>query len=473
MIFQRLDDEDLAQVSYLVGCPVAGEAIVIDPTRETDRYLQAARAAGLRIVAVTETHIHADFLSGARDLAARTGARLYLSAAGDAAWQYTYAAAAGAVLLRGGETVTIGRLRLTAVHTPGHTPEHLSFLLTDMAVGDHPVGLFTGDFVFVGDVGRPDLLEKAARVAGSARPAARALFQSLQWFRTLPDSLQVWPGHGAGSACGRAIAARPQSTVGHERLTNWALQIADEEAFVAAVLAGLPDPPPYFAVMKRLNREGPPLQNERRPPVRLTPDRVSGLLAQGVFVLDTRPAQVFASGHLPGALNIPLGRSFLSWVGWLVPYDRPLILVGGDRDWLARGVRALAKIGLDHVAGALTGDDLVAWVAAGGQLATVPLLSPAGLAGRLGDVVVVDVREWDEWAAGHLPGARHLPLGTLRERLDEIPADRPVVVYCQSGNRSTTAASLLQAYGRRPVFGLAGGLTAWREAGLPVERDVA
>ena len=229
MFFRQLYTDHLAQASYLVGCQQTGEALVVDPTRDLDQYLNLAAREGLRITAVTETHIHADFVSGARALAARTGARLYLSGAGPAAWQYAYAAEAGATLLRDGDAFTVGTLRLEVLHTPGHTPEHLSFLLTDTGSAATPMGIFTGDFVFVGDVGRPDLVEKAAGQAGTTEGAARQLYQSLQRFRALPEYLQVWPGHGAGSACGKALGAVPQSTVGYELRTNWTLEPVPDE----------------------------------------------------------------------------------------------------------------------------------------------------------------------------------------------------------------------------------------------------
>ena len=256
MFLKRFYDERLAQASYLVGCQRTGEALVVDPNRSVAHYMEAARREGLRVTHVTETHIHADFVSGALDLARRAGARLYLSGAGDPDWQYRFAAEAGADLLSDGSRFTVGELELEAMHTPGHTPEHLTFLVTDTALAQDPMGAFTGDFVFVGDVGRPDLLEKAAQVQGTMAACARQLFGSLQRFRGLPDYLQIWPGHGAGSACGKALGAVPQSTLGYEKLVNWAFGIDDEEEFVRAVLDGQPDPPKYFAMMKAINRDG-------------------------------------------------------------------------------------------------------------------------------------------------------------------------------------------------------------------------
>lgn len=288
MLLRQIYHEGLAQASYLIGCQATGEAIVIDPNRNIEQYLAAAQRAGLRITAVTETHIHADFVSGARELAARADARLYLSDMGPAEWKYAYAADAGASLLRDGDHLMVGNVRLEVRHTPGHTPEHITFLVTDTAHACLPMGLVSGDFVFVGDVGRPDLLERAVGVSGTMEAAARQLFHSLQRFRELPDYLQVWPGHGAGSACGKALGAVPQSTVGYEKAINWAFDIRTEAAFVEAVLAGQPDPPPYFAQMKRVNKAGP----APRPtdlPAELAFDRLVPALAGELLVVDTRP----------------------------------------------------------------------------------------------------------------------------------------------------------------------------------------
>src|SRR5688572_13755898 len=256
MFLQRFYDDQLAQASYLVGCSATGESLVVDPSRDVAQYIDAAAREGLRVTHVTETHIHADFVSGARELASRTGAQLLLSDEGDAEWKYRYAEDSRARLLYDGDSFHVGNIELEAMHTPGHTPEHLSFLVTDHPAGAGPWGILTGDFVFVGDVGRPDLLERAAGYAGTMEAGARELQRSLERFRTLPDHLQVWPGHGAGSACGKSLGALASSTVGYERLANWGLAITNEEEFVRMVLAGQPEPPRYFAEMKRINKEG-------------------------------------------------------------------------------------------------------------------------------------------------------------------------------------------------------------------------
>ncbi|MGH7577044.1 MAG: MBL fold metallo-hydrolase, partial [Longimicrobiales bacterium] len=310
MILERFYDDDLAQASYLIGCGASGEALVIDPNRDVDQYVRAAERNALRIAHVAETHIHADFVSGLRELAARTGAQPSLSDEGDAAWRYRFAVDDGAVPLHDGETIHVGAVRLDVLHSPGHTPEHVCFVVTDTAVGDRPVGVFTGDFVFAGDVGRPDLLERVAGERDRSEAAARHLFRSLQSFKQFPDYLQLWPGHGAGSACGRSLGAIPQTTLGYEKMFNWALQHEDEDAFTREVLADQPEPPKYFAEMKRINRDGPRVLGGFERPPRLAPERLAALLpvpdaelrlpdpvAPGALVIDTRSAAEHAAAR--------------------------------------------------------------------------------------------------------------------------------------------------------------------------------
>jgi hydroxyacylglutathione hydrolase len=475
MIVRRFFDPKLAQTSYLIGCGRTGSALVIDPNRDIDQYLRAAEAEGVQITHVTETHIHADFVSGARELAYRTGAGLYLSDEGDANWKYAYASAAGAVLVKGGDTFNVGNVRIEVMHTPGHTPEHVSFLITDTAAADAPIGIATGDFVFVGDVGRPDLLERAAKFEGTMEQAARTLFRSLQQFKRFPDWLQIWPGHGAGSACGKGLSAVPHSTAGYERRFNWALAHENEEAFVQAVLAGQPEPPTYFAEMKRINKEGPRFVHGQGRPERLPVTRLDDVLESGALVVDTRHASDYAAAHIPGTLNVPLNGSFTTWAGWLVPYDRDFYLIVDDQctHCLEEAVRDLMMIGLDRVAGYFGSSAVNEWGLAKRGLQSVPQMTIEQLAGivRRGDVTVVDVRGRTEWEAGHLSNVRHIPLGYLAARADDLPRDRPVIVHCQSGGRSAIAASVLRASGMTNVFNLVGGYAAWESAGLPVERD--
>jgi hydroxyacylglutathione hydrolase len=472
MLFRLFYDDQLAQASYLLGCQTTGEAIVVDPSRVVDQYIAAAEVEGLAITAVAETHIHADFVSGVRELGARTGARMYLSDAGPPEWKYGFRGDDRVVCLAGGERLSVGHVVLEPVHTPGHTPEHLSFLVTDGRTSREPMGLLSGDFVFVGDVGRPDLLEKAVRVSGASDASARQLFRSLQWFRTLPDHLQVWPGHGAGSACGKGIGAVPQSTVGYEKRTNWALGNADVEAFVAQILFGQPEPPRYFGIMKRMNRDGPPVLGRFPAPERLAETRLPALLATGAgVVVDTRPAPAFGGGHIPGSVNVPLNRAFATYAGSVLPYDRDLyLLVEGGTPVLERVIRHLVMIGLDRIAGYLGSEAIELWAGSGHELATVEQITPAEVARRQAmGAIVVDVRGESEWRGGHIGGARLIPLPELMERLEEIPTDRPVVTQCQSGARSAIAASLLRARGWRDVANLAGGYSAWVGEGRPIE----
>jgi hydroxyacylglutathione hydrolase len=477
MVVKRFYDEKLAQASYLIGSTDTGAAIVVDPNRDVEQYVRAAAAEGLTITHVTETHIHADFVSGSRELATRAGATLYLSDEGDADWKYAFAADAGAVLLKDRDTFNVGDVRIDVVHTPGHTPEHLMFMIVDTAATPEPVAAVTGDFLFVGDVGRPDLLERAAGIAGSMDGAARALFRSLQRLKPYSDYLQIWPGHGAGSACGKGIGSLPQSTLGYERRVNWAFRVDDEDDFVRRVLAGQPDPPRYFAEMKQVNKEGPRLLGGFPRPGRLSLERFDGLIAGGAVVIDTRPAGDFAAAHVPGTLNVPLNRAFTTWAGWLAPYREDFYLIIDDRctHCLDEAVRDLAMIGLDRIAGYAGTEILEQWVSSGRALGRVSQIDPDSLAQKLrtGTVVLVDVRSRAEWDAGHIAGAEHIPLGYLPERLASLSKNRPVVVQCQRGARSAIAASLLRAHGFPQVINLAGGFAEWQAAGQPVDRGVS
>ncbi|MBX3134271.1 MAG: MBL fold metallo-hydrolase [Gemmatimonadaceae bacterium] len=474
MFLKRFYDDGLAQASYLIGCAATGEALVIDANRDVQQYIDAAATEKLRITHVTETHIHADYVSGSRELAKRTGATLFLSAEGGKDWQYAFAKADGATLLRDGDVIKVGNIRIEVMHTPGHTPEHLSFVVTDTAGASEPMGIATGDFVFVGDVGRPDLLEKAAKAAGTMEAGARTLFHSLARFRALPDYLQVWPGHGAGSACGKSLGAVPTSTVGYEKRFNWGVGTTTERDFVEMVLAGQPEPPLYFAEMKRINRDGPPILGGFTVPAQGAREALAVALAGHAAVLDLRSASDFAKGHIPGTINIPLNKSFSTWAGWLVKYDQAIHLIAAAAD-VAKAVRELAMIGLDQVAAWYDPQVIGEWEKSGQPLGTVRKTDVAALAPRLarGDVTVVDVRNRSEYEAGHLPGSLHIPVGYLPERLAEIPRDKPIIVQCQSGARSAIATSVLQKLGVTDATDLTGGFVAWQQAGNAVVRETA
>ncbi|MGQ0539133.1 MAG: MBL fold metallo-hydrolase [Gemmatimonadaceae bacterium] len=475
MLLQRFYHDGLAQASYLIGSPATGEAIVVDANRNIEQYVSAAAAQSLRITHVTETHIHADYVSGSRALAATTRAELLLSGEGGQEWSYTFAEQDGARLLHDGDAIRVGDVQIDVLHTPGHTPEHLTFVVRDLAASDQPLGALTGDFLFVGDVGRPDLLERAAGLSGTMQSAARTLFRSLERFAAShPDYLQIWPAHGAGSACGKSLGAVPMSTLGYEKLANWALAIWNEDAFVDEVLAGQPDPPAYFAIMKRTNRGGPALLGDRPIPPRQAGDSAAGTIAGGAVVVDLRGTEAFAAGGLAGSFNIPFTVSFLPRTGALLPYDRDVYLVPGGEDpaLVERATSELALIGIDSVRGWYGSDAF----AIDKLRQRVPQLSAAEVAQRLrsGGATVVDVRNADEWSSGHIPGAVSVPLARLTSSIDTLrAAGQPLVLHCQGGGRSAVAASVLLAAGLRDVANMTGGFAEWEAAGLPSTKDTA
>jgi hydroxyacylglutathione hydrolase len=471
MLLKRFYDPKLAQASYLVGCTMSGEALVVDPHRDVTPYLESAEVDGLRIAHVTETHIHADFVSGARELVHRTKARLYLSAAGGHDWQYDYAASAGAVPLRDGTRFRVGKVEIEALHVPGHTPEHLTFLVTDTSSASEAMGAFTGDFIFVGDVGRPDLLERAVNVQGTMEQSARQLFKSLQRFRSFPEFLQIWPGHGAGSACGKALGAVPQSTLGYEKRFNWAFGVSDEAEFVRTVLAGQPEPPRYFAKMKHFNKSGPRLLDGSKPAARLPGAELGAALARGATVVDTRQVAEFKRGGVPGTINIPANRGFTTWAGSLLPYDQPFFLLtdAAGSGLIDQLTRDLSGIGLDGLAGYFGPEALEIWRGTTGGLQLIPdfTLSEVKNGLQTQQVTLLDVRGEDEWRSGHVPGSVNVPLGRLDQQAGDFPSGRRVIVHCQTGARAAIAASVLKARGLRDVGVFTGGYAEWTAAGQP------
>jgi hydroxyacylglutathione hydrolase len=478
MLLRLVYDDRLAQAAYLIGCQRTGEAIVIDPQRDVDRYIDLAKANGLRIAGVTETHIHADFLSGSRELAERTGARVYVSGEGGPDWQYQWLSSKSGggsydhKLLKNGDVFRVGNIELKAIHTPGHTPEHMCFMVTDRGGGaGEPMGVATGDFVFVGDLGRPDLLETAAGQAGASRPGAVALHRSVRKFLDLPDYLQVWPGHGAGSACGKALGAVPQTTVGYERRFNPAIvAAASEDGFVDFILAGQPEPPMYFARMKRQNKEGPRILGEVPRPREIPAEEAAKLDGKRVAIVDTRPQKDFAAGHLPGALLAPLDNMFAMVVGSYIGEEETMYLVA-EAGQVEELVRNLVRIGLDRVAGWISPATMERVREGGGRLEALREIDAAA-AGRLlssDGPVVLDVRRADEFAEGHIGRALHCAYPRLPERLGKLPREKEILVNCRSGARSGRACAYLARQGFR-VTNLAGGYLAWEKAGLAVER---
>lgn len=463
MFFQHIYDKTLSQGSYLIGCQATGESIVIDAKRDIDDYLKIAKENNLRITHIAETHIHADFLSGSRELAAVTGAQMYLSDEGGSDWQYEFPHHG----LKHKDVIKVGNLSLEVLHTPGHTPESISFLLTDHPATDEPVMIFTGDFVFVGDIGRPDLLEKAAGIQDTKELGAKQMYESIQRFSELKEFIQVWPGHGAGSACGKSLGAVPSSTVGYEKYANWAFRFEnDEEGFVNYLLADQPEPPRYFAMMKKLNKVNRPLLTEVPNHPTLSFETVQQALQNGVKVIDTRNKDAFTKGHLPGAINIPGNKSFATWMGWFIDYDEQFILMA-DLDKKEELTRMLMRIGLDNIQGFI-GIDTVLENA--DSLASVTNIDENTVKEKIGsdNVQIVDVRGTSEFESGHIQGANHVFLGTLLENTDKIASDKEVIIHCQSGMRSTIASSLLKRAGIHNILNYTGGMADWKAKGNDV-----
>ncbi|MBC3787026.1 MBL fold metallo-hydrolase [Spirosoma utsteinense] len=461
MFFQHIYDKSLAQGSYLVGCQKTGEAIVIDPKRDVDTYLAIAEENGLRITHITETHIHADFLAGSRELAALTGARLFLSDEGGPDWAYAFEHEG----LKNGDVISVGNLVLDVIHTPGHTPESISFLLTDKPASAQPVMLFTGDFVFVGDIGRPDLLEKAAGLIGTQELGAHQMFQSIQTFSGLPDYLQVWPGHGAGSACGKALGAVPSTTVGYEKIRNWALQYEDdEEGFVHYLLTDQPEPPRYFAMMKKLNKVDRRLLTQVPSQKKLSPAEVKAALASGIKLIDTRDKAEVAGGFIPGSLTIQDNNAFSTWMGWFMSYEEPFMLLATDQQ-IEELTRKLMRIGLDNMYGYI--EDVTT---PGVDLVPARVIDQETFRSYLGrtDVQVIDLRGASEYAAGHIEGAENIFIGTLDKNLDKISRDKPVVIHCQGGDRAAIGYSILVRNGFDNVVNYSAGMNEWVAKGNPV-----
>ncbi len=466
MLFRLIYDDDLAQASYLVGCQRTGEAIVFDPERDIDRYLDLAASQGLRIVAAAETHIHADFLSGVRQFALRAGAKAYVSGEGGSDWQSGWTDGCDHRVLHDGDTFEIGNIRFTAVHSPGHTPEHLSYLVTDLGGGaDTPMGVITGDFVFVGDLGRPDLLESAAGIDGMMEPSARTLAASARGFLRFDDHLQVWPAHGSGSACGKALGAVPQSTVGYERRFNHALSLADDEqAFVDHILAGQPEPPSYFARMKAWNRDGVPLLGELPKPRHVDASGIERAI-EGARIVDVRPWTDFRGGHLRGSNWAMGGVGFLMAVGSYVQPGERIVLVC-EEDRVEELVRLMVRIGLDDIEAFTTPADLERHVRDGGTLDTAPEIDADAFVERLaGDHRhVLDVRRAVEHEAAALRGSINIAHTRLVARIEEIPDEGELLVHCAGGIRSAAAAAELRRRGFDAV-NVAGGWSAMARSG--------
>jgi glyoxylase-like metal-dependent hydrolase (beta-lactamase superfamily II)/rhodanese-related sulfurtransferase len=460
MYFEQFYLGCLAHASYMLGSE--GEAAIVDPQRDVEMYLKAADDHGFRIRYIFETHLHADFVSGHLELAARTGAKIYIGAEAGATFPH--------VALHDGSEVRFGKLRITALETPGHTSEGICLVVTDEEKSPEPWAVLTGDTLFIGDVGRPDLSK-----AFTPQQLAGKLYDSLHGkLMKLSDQVLIYPAHGAGSLCGRSMRAERSSTIGTERLTNYALQIKSREEFVRQLTENLPARPEYFLEDAQINRAGAPALAAlpELPPI--TAPQLKELLQQGVFVLDVRPNSDFAAAHIPGSVNIALAGQFASWAGTIVGLSARPVLVADTPEQYAEARLRLARVGIENPRGFLHGG-VAAWKAAGFPLAQLPQMTAQELNDRLrsNDLQVLDVRREGEWQAGHIEGAAWFPLDNFKVSAPEIDPSVPVAVHCQGGYRSMIACSLLRRAGVENVINVIGGFDAWRNAGLRVETALA
>jgi hydroxyacylglutathione hydrolase len=457
MYFEQFYLTCLAHASYMIGSD--GEAAVVDPQRDVDLYLKAAEEQNLKIRHIFETHLHADFVSGHKELSARTGAKIYIGAQANAEFSH--------VPLTDGFEVKMGAVRIRALETPGHTPESVCLVVTDESESNEPSAVLTGDTLFIGDVGRPDLSR-----THTPRELAGLLYDSLhEKLLALPDAVKVYPAHGAGSLCGRAMRAERSSTMGMERLTNYALQIGSREEFVAQLTTNLPARPDYFLEDAEINRSGAGTLTELPPLPALSPAEVQLLLQQSANVLDVRSGDEFAAGHVPGSICIALSGQFASWAGGILGIHSRPVLVGDNDAQIDEARLRLARVGVEDLRGYLVGG-FAAWTKAGMAVAKTAQISAQELEQKLrdGSVVasnVLDVRREGEWQAGHITNVQCRALDTFAHELPVVDRERPVVVHCKSGYRSIIACSLLERGGYSQVVNVVGGFDAWHAAGLP------
>ncbi len=454
MFVQQFFVKGLAHSSYLLGG--ASACAIIDPRRDIGIYLQAARDMGMNITHILETHLHADFISGHLDLAAATGAVIYAPRAGTCAFKH--------MAVAGGDTFALEDMTIRVLDTPGHTPEHVSYVVVDRSRGSEPAAVFCGDTLFVGDVGRPDLFP------GIAESLASKLHDSLHGkLLTLPPFCEVYPAHGAGSLCGRAMGAMRTSTIGYEKKYNAALKIKDRKKFIASLTTGMPAAPDHFSRCSAINGKGPALVEKLPPPAALGPARFKKAMAQKkTAVLDCRSTAAFGGGHIPGSYHIDFGSNFSTFAGWILPPDMRLLLVAESAQQAAEAAVLLRRVGHDRAAGFLDGG-IYEWAKAGLPLGTLPQVSVHQLRDRMkesGRFTLLDVRTPREFESGHIDGAVNIPAPELRSRFNELNADLPVAVICNTGHRSSMGASLLKQRGLKYVLNVAGGTTAWAGAGL-------
>lgn len=459
MYFKFVYDKTLAQASYVIGCQKKGIAAIIDPKRDVDTYLEIAKENEFLITHIFETHIHADFLSGSRELAALTGADLYLSDEGGENWQYQFPHTG----LKNGSQIRLGNVLIEALHTPGHTPEHLSYIVTDGATCDEPVMLFSGDFVFVGDIGRPDLLDKLTGDKESSGIGAHQQYSSLQKLFKLKDYIQIWPGHGAGSSCGKAIGAVPMSTLGYEKIRNWAMQFGDnEDDFVKELLVNQPEPPRYYAMMKKLNKESRKLLTEVPVIQNLSEKAYNKAKKSGLQLIDAREWNDYAKGHLKKSWNITNSDSFSTGMGWLMSYGKPFVVIA-RKPQIEDITRKLMRIGMDNLFGFITPKQLKKWEK--DNLVQAKTIDKNELERIVNDsdVQLIDVRSEREYNEDHINNAINLFYGTIDENIDALPKDKHIVLYCRTGGRSAVAYSVLESKGLENITIYTGGWMGWNE----------
>jgi len=453
MYFKQIFDKKLAQYAYLVGCQANGTAVIIDPMRDIDQYIKEAANENLIITAAVDTHIHADFISGLREFAER-GVKVYASDEGDSDWKYEWLlnSTYDYELLNDGDEFNIGNIVIRAWHTPGHTPEHLSFFITDGAASNEPMGIATGDFIFVGDVGRPDLLESAAGQQNVMEPSARTLFKSVESFKSVPEYMQIWPGHGAGSACGKALGAVPESTVGYELRTNSSLKAAtSENHFVNFILDGQPEPPLYFARMKRDNKIGPAVIGGPPKVQRLSVQKIKEIAdSKKTVILDTRERDAFYTGHIPGSLLSPLNKQFNTVAGSYITEEQKIVLLA-DESRVEEAILDLYRIGLDSVIGFITEKDLQKYKSEGGEIETLEAVTFEVLNDKDADDKVLDVRKQSEFNEFNINGSLNIAHTRLLPNMEKLSRDHTYYVHCQSGGRSAVAAALLKRSGYNVV----------------------
>ncbi len=461
MFFREFYVEGLAAMSYMVGNRSPGEVAVIDPIRDVDLYLETARQEGVNITHIFETHIHADFVSGSRELAEKTGAKIYLSSHGGKDWQYEF----GHVPMTEGMELYLGQYKIKVIHTPGHTPEHVILTLTDTSRSEEPWMAFTGDFLFVGDIGRPDLLGDRF-----SEELAEKLYDSIHTkLLALPDWVEVYPAHGEGSLCGKNLGSKRSTTIGFERRFNYALKPMSKRDFVRAILEEQPPAPAYFRRMKKINKEGPRVLGALPRPAPMGPREVKKSLDEGALLIDTRSPEAFGGAHIKGAYSIPLDSSFPTWVGYVVPPDTPILLIIERKEDIEQIVRHLIRVGYDRIAGYLDGG-VRAWLMEGYPIAEIPQISAGELRKRMAEdkgVVVLDVRTDSEWNSFRYPFALHMHAGQLQEKYRELglKSETPIVVTCRSGHRGSIASSILEQKGFTNVSNLLGGMVAWQNSG--------